>query len=193
MVTGDSCQCMKRTKQSTAGDITVRHTTCTVTGCGFVTKYQNTSNLENHYVTAGTDHKEFVDRLTSIQHIDRQERLGSASDGRITLSHTFVSPAFIADKKSRRDIKFVKWLVRKNRALPMSKKDDELNDFVDEVTDGVYCTNWKTAGKQHDDLKKNTMDKTLENTLKTGMNTKFPTRHDKAVFTDDKGTYRKRK
>ncbi len=34
MVSGDSCQCMKRTKQSTA---------------------QNTSNLENHYVTAGTD------------------------------------------------------------------------------------------------------------------------------------------
>jgi hypothetical protein len=31
------------------------------------------------------------------------------------------------------------------------------------------------AGKQHDTLKKSTMDKTLENTLKTGMNTKLPT------------------
>ncbi len=54
------------------------------------------------------------------------------------MSHTFVVPAFTTDKKSRCDIKFVKWLVRKNRALSMSKKDDELNDFVDEVTDGAY-------------------------------------------------------
>ena len=41
------------------------------------------------------------------------------------------------------------------------------------------------AGKQNDDLKKRTMDKTLENTLKVGMNTKFPTCDDKGVFTDD--------
>ena len=51
-------------------------------------KYQNTSNLENHYVTAGTDHKELADRLTSMQHIDRQARLGSAADGRIAVSRT---------------------------------------------------------------------------------------------------------
>jgi hypothetical protein len=31
------------------------------------------------------------------------------------------------------------------------------------------------AGKQHDALKKSTMDKTLESTLKAGMNTKLPT------------------
>jgi hypothetical protein len=79
----DSCfrwwvgQCMKRTKQRTTCDITVRHATCTVAGCGFVVKYQNTSNLENQYVTTGTDHKKLADRLTSIHHIDRQERLGS--------------------------------------------------------------------------------------------------------------------
>jgi hypothetical protein len=109
-----------------------------VSGCGFVTKYQNTSNLENHYVTVGTDYKELADRLTSIQHIDRQEMLGSAADGRIALSRTFVTPAFTTDKKSRCDIKFVKWLVRKNRSLSMSKRHDELNDFVDEVTDGEY-------------------------------------------------------
>jgi hypothetical protein len=53
----------------------------------------------------------------------KEERLGSAADGRITLSHTFVAPAFTKDKKSRCDIKFVKWLVRKNRALSMSKED----------------------------------------------------------------------
>jgi hypothetical protein len=115
MVSGDSCQCMKRTKQSTACPITVRHAACTVQGCGFVAKYQNTSNLENHYATAGTDHKELADRLTSMQHIDRQARLGSAADGRIALSHTFVAPAFTADKKSRCDIKFVKWLVRNSQ------------------------------------------------------------------------------
>jgi hypothetical protein len=31
------------------------------------------------------------------------------------------------------------------------------------------------AGTQHDDLKKHTMDKTLESTLKADMNTKLPT------------------
>jgi hypothetical protein len=50
-----------------------------------------------------------------------------------------------------------------------------------------------TAGKQHYDLKKNTKDKTLENTLKAGMNTKFSNCHDKGVFTDGEGTHRKRK
>ena len=70
-----------------------------------------------------------------MQHIDRQERLGSSVDGRIALSHTFVAPTFTTDKKSHCDIKFVKWFVRKNRALSMSKNDDEL---IDEVTDGEY-------------------------------------------------------
>ncbi len=57
-------------------------------GCGFVAKYQNTSNLENHYVTAGTDQKELADRLTSLQYIDMQDGLGSAADGRIAcLAH----------------------------------------------------------------------------------------------------------
>ncbi len=55
--------------------------------------------------------------------------------------------------------------------------------------EGVFTA----AGKQHDDLKKNTMGKTLENTLKTGMNTKLSTCHDKGVFTDDEDTCRKRK
>ena len=35
--------------------------------------------------------------------------------------------------------------------------------------------------KQHDDLKKRTMDKTLESTLKAGMNSKLPTCDDKGV------------
>ncbi len=50
-----------------------------------------------------------------------------------------------------------------------------------------------TDRKQHDSLKKNIMNKTLENTLKAGMNTKLPTCDDKEVFTDDEDTYRKRK
>ena len=37
------------------------------------------------------------------------------------------------------------------------------------------------------------MDKTLENTLKTGINTKLPTCDAKGVFTDDDVAYRKRK
>ena len=47
--------------------------------------------------------------------------------------------------------------------------------------------------KQDDDLKKRTMDKTLETTLKARMNTKLMTCDDKGVFTDDEGTYRKHK
>jgi hypothetical protein len=50
-----------------------------------------------------------------------------------------------------------------------------------------------SAGKQHDALKKKTMDKTLEITLKESINTKLPTCDDKGVFTDDDDTYRKRK
>ena len=54
-------------------------------------------------------------------------------DGKIALSPTFVAPVFTADKKCLCDVKFVNCLVRKNRALSMSKKDDELK-----VTDGAY-------------------------------------------------------
>jgi hypothetical protein len=50
-----------------------------------------------------------------------------------------------------------------------------------------------SAGKQHDALKKRTMDKTLENTLKSSINTTLPTCNDKGVFTADDDTYRKRK
>ena len=50
------------------------------------------------------------------------------------------SSLLLSQQKSRCYIKFVKWLVRKNRALSMSKNDDELNElfyseFIDEVTD----------------------------------------------------------
>jgi hypothetical protein len=40
-----------------------------------------------------------------------------------------------------------------------------------------------SSGKQHDALKKRTMDKTLEGTLKTSINTTLPTCDDKGVFT----------
>ncbi len=48
------------------------------------------------------------------------------------------SSLLLSQEKSRCYIKCVKWLVRKNRALSMSKNDDELNEFIDEVTDGAY-------------------------------------------------------
>jgi hypothetical protein len=50
-----------------------------------------------------------------------------------------------------------------------------------------------SVGKHHDPLKKRTMDKTLENTLKGSINTTLPTCDDKGVFTDDNDTCRKRK
>jgi hypothetical protein len=40
-----------------------------------------------------------------------------------------------------------------------------------------------SAGKQHDALKKRTMHKTLESTLKVSINTTLPTCDDKGVFT----------
>ena len=40
-------------------------------------------------------------------------------------------------------------------------------------------------GKQHDALKKRTMDKTLESKLKSGIKTKLRTCDDNGVFTDD--------
>jgi hypothetical protein len=40
-----------------------------------------------------------------------------------------------------------------------------------------------SAGKQHDALKKSTMDKNLESTLKASINTILPTCDDKGVFT----------
>jgi hypothetical protein len=45
----------------------------------------------------------------------------------------------------------------------------------------------------YDDLKKKTMDKTLESTLKAGINTKLPTCDAEGVFHDDQDTYKKRK
>ena len=44
-----------------------------------------------------------------------------------------------------------------------------------------------------DALKKRTMDKTLESTLKASINTTLPTCDDKGVFTNDDDTYRKHK
>jgi hypothetical protein len=65
-------------------------------------------------------------------------QLGAATDGSMALARTCNAPAFTAEKKARCDMKFVKWLVRKNRALTMAREDDELNEFIDEVIDGAY-------------------------------------------------------
>jgi hypothetical protein len=50
-----------------------------------------------------------------------------------------------------------------------------------------------SAGKQHDALKKSAIDKNLEITLKTSINTMLPTCDGKGVFSDDDDTYRKLK
>ena len=67
-----------------------------------------------------------------------QEKLGSGADGRMVLSWTLNAPVFTSEKKALCDMKFVKWLVRKSRALTMGRQDDELNEFIEEVTDGAY-------------------------------------------------------
>ena len=54
----------------------VRHVTYTVSGCGHVIRYQNTSNLEKHYIRGEPDHKELTDRLTGTT-------FGEAKEARI--------------------------------------------------------------------------------------------------------------
>jgi hypothetical protein len=138
MVSGESCQCIQRTKQTEPCHVGVRHAACTVPNPVFVIRYKNTSNLENHFIRGGDDHKELAGRLAATQQLDRGVRLGAAADGSMALTRTCNAPGFTAEKKSRCDMKFVKWLVRKNRALTMAREDDELNEFMDEVTDGAY-------------------------------------------------------
>ena len=91
--------------------------------------------------------------------------------------------------------KFVKCLVRKNRAMLMSKfaESSGLFERIDlcrcpRISGGGIEWVFFSAGKQHDALKKRTMDKTLESTLKAGINTKLSTCDDKGAFTDDEGT-----
>jgi len=71
MVSGESCQCIHRTKQKNPCDVAVRHAACTVPTCGFVVRYQNTSNLEQHYIRGG-----------------------------LVLSRTLNAPSFTAEKKA---------------------------------------------------------------------------------------------
>jgi hypothetical protein len=63
----------------------VRHSACTVPKCGFVIRYQtqNTSNLEQHYIRGGLDHKELAGRLTVMHQMERGVHLGAASDDNI--------------------------------------------------------------------------------------------------------------
>jgi hypothetical protein len=89
MVAVESCQCIRRTKQTNSCEVGVRHVVCTVPKCGIVVRYQNTSNMDQYYIRGGTDHKELVDRLTTMQQLERQDNLGSGEDGHMVLSRTF--------------------------------------------------------------------------------------------------------
>jgi hypothetical protein len=66
MVTGESCQCIRHTKQKDPCHVGVRQAVCTVPKCGFVIRYQNTSNLEQYYTRGGLDHKELAGRLAAM-------------------------------------------------------------------------------------------------------------------------------
>ncbi len=80
MVTGESCQCIQRTKQTEPCHVGVRHAACTVPKCGFVIRYQNTSNLDQHYIRGGLDHKELAGQLAATQQLDMGVQLGAAAD-----------------------------------------------------------------------------------------------------------------
>ncbi len=80
MVTGESCQCIRHTKQTDPCHVGVRHDVCTVPKCGFVIR--------------GLDHKELVGRLTAMQQVERGLQLGAAADDRMTLSHVWNTPDY---------------------------------------------------------------------------------------------------
>ena len=78
----------------------------------------------------------------------------------------------------------------KNLKNSPAEEDDVKEDDVEMTGGGIERVSF-SAGKQHDDLKKKTRDKTLESTLKASINTILPNCDDKEVFTDDDDTYRK--
>ena len=55
------------TKQTNPCEVGVRHAACTVPKCGFVVRYQNTSNLEQYYIRGGHDHAERNCRLVTTK------------------------------------------------------------------------------------------------------------------------------
>ena len=55
--------------------------------------YQNTSNLEQHYIRGGLDHKELAGLLAVMQQMERGVQLGAAADGSMALSRAWNAPA----------------------------------------------------------------------------------------------------
>jgi hypothetical protein len=178
---------LQRTKQRMTCDITVPHTRFTVSGCGFVTKYQNTSNLENHYVEVGTDHKELVDRLTSMS-TSRDKRGWDMNQMRglnclVHLSLLFSRQTRSLDVTSilssdLEDI-FDYWNDHLSGHTHVKRTYPDVVRMWRQFHGCPWIWRWDRVSlyytcntKHHDILKKNTMNKTLENTLKTGMNTK---------------------
>ena len=71
--------------------IGVEHVECTVSGCGFVIRYQNTSNLDQYYIRGGTEHKELTDQLTVMEQVDQSipnDRLVMTKDSPMMMTHT---------------------------------------------------------------------------------------------------------
>ena len=114
MVSGECCQCCNHTKQEHPCTTRVRHAACTVPGCGCVVKYQNTTNLEARYTASGLDHQELGQRLRQHQQLQRQTCLSVGADGSGGQTGKDITLAFTLAKKGHCDVKFVKWLVRKN-------------------------------------------------------------------------------
>ena len=74
-----------------------------------------------------------------MQHTDRQDRLESATDSVVDfLAHVSLLLSLTKRSLAVTSSLSIKCLARKNRALSMSKKDAELNEFIDEVSDGAY-------------------------------------------------------
>jgi hypothetical protein len=90
MVTGESCQCIRRIRVTLVFDILCVQ----CLKCGFVIRYQNTSNLEQHYIRGGLDHNELVGRLTVMQQMEGGMQLGDATDDSMSLSHVWNTPAY---------------------------------------------------------------------------------------------------
>jgi hypothetical protein len=77
----------------------VRHSACTVPNLMWICHpisdtERGTSNLEQHYIRGGLDHKELGGRLTVIQQMERGVHLGDAGDGNMVLSRVWNGPAY---------------------------------------------------------------------------------------------------
>jgi RNase P subunit RPR2 len=67
MVTGESCQYIHAPNRRIRVTLVFDMMCTQCNKCGFVIRYQNTSNLDQHFIRGGLDHNELAGRLVSMK------------------------------------------------------------------------------------------------------------------------------